>query len=127
MAEKTIPAARREARDASGTFILGAFLVLVSGVSAVGLLCWWIFPRAPYPDLMLHPVPTYPSPQLQADPHQDWVRFHRAELERLNSVGWVNKAQGIVHVPIEQAMRKLAAQGIPGWPTSGQTSGGGQQ
>ena len=120
MAEEmlSIPTARREARDVSGLFIALAFLLMVSGVAIVGLVCWWLFPRAPYPELVPYPVPSYPAPQLQAAPHDDMVRFYRQELDQLNSFGWVDRAQGLVHVPIDQAMRAVARQGIDGWPTT---------
>jgi hypothetical protein len=119
MAEEmlSIPTARREHRDVSGRFILLAFLLVLSGVAIVGLLSWWLFPRAPHPALVPTPAPSYPSPQLQADPHQDMVRFYRQEMQRLNSLGWIDRAHGLVHVPIDQAMRAVAAAGIKDWPT----------
>lgn len=120
MAEKTlsIPAARREARDVSARFIAIAFTMLLTGVATVGLLCWWIFPGAPHHDLLPAPAPApaYPAPRLQASPRQDMAAFYRAEMVRLNSVGWVDRANGIVHIPIEQAMRMIAKDGIKDWP-----------
>ncbi len=119
MPEKlTIPGARSEPRDAGGRFIAGAFFLLLTSVAVVGLICWAIFPNAPHTQLVPYPVPNYPSPELQGDPHQDLVRFYRQEIDGLNSIGWVDREQGIVHIPIEQAMRKIAAQGIPGWPAA---------
>jgi hypothetical protein len=119
MAEEmlSIPTARREHRDVSGLFIALAFLLLVSGVSIVGLLCWWLFPRAPHPALVPYPTPSYPPPQLQASPHQDMVRFYRQEMGRLNSVGWIDQSKGLVHIPIDQAMHTIAKDGIRDWPT----------
>ncbi|MEO8714178.1 MAG: hypothetical protein ABI369_04115 [Acetobacteraceae bacterium] len=118
MAEEmlAIPTARREARDVSGLFITLAFLLVLSGLAIVGLLCWWIFPRAPHPDLVPYPIPSYPPPRLQAAPHEDMVRFYRREMERLNSVGWIDRSQGLAHIPIDQAMRMIAKQGIKDWP-----------
>ena len=118
MAEEmlSIPTARRETRDVSATFIALAFVLMVSGLAIVGLLCWWIFPRAPNPRLIPYPVPSYPPPQLQAAPHEDLVRFERQELDRLNSVGWIDRAKGLVHIPIDRAMRDVVAAGIKDWP-----------
>ena len=33
-----------------------------------------------------------------------------------NGTGWIDKAHGIVHIPIADAMRQVAQEGIPGWP-----------
>ncbi len=120
-----IPRARRETRDIGGRFILGAFLLLVGSIGTVGLVCWWLFPRAPHAALVPYPVPAYPTPQLQADPHEDMVRFYRQEIDRLNSLGWVDRAKGIVHIPIDQAMRQVGSKGIPGWPAGQAAPGGG--
>jgi hypothetical protein len=55
---------------------------------------------------------------LQANPAADLQRFTATELSRLNSVGWADKSRGIVHIPIDEAMDRVAAQGIPDWPAS---------
>ena len=47
---------------------------------------------------------------------QDLIRFRLSEENRLNNYYWIDKQKGIVHIPIEQAMKKLAAQGIDGFP-----------
>lgn len=119
----SIPTARREPRDVSGTFITLAFLLVVSGLAIVGLACWWIFPRSPHPDRLTYPPPSYPAPSLQAAPHEDMVRFYRQELDRLTSTGWIDKAKGLAHIPIEQAMRDVANAGIEGWPAQGAPPG----
>jgi hypothetical protein len=116
----SIPAARREATDVTGLFIVLAFVGMVALVGLSGLLCWWIFPRAAHPGLVPYPTPAYPPPQLQAAPHEDMVRFYRQELATLNSFGWVDRAKGIVHMPVDQAMRDVAREGIPDWPASAQ-------
>ena len=39
----------------------------------------------------------------------------RHELtERLEGYGWVDEAAGIVHIPIDEAIRHLADQGVDG-------------
>jgi hypothetical protein len=57
-----------------------------------------------------------PGPRLQTDAEGDLRRFRAEEDERLNTYYWINKPEGIVHIPIEQAMRKLATTGISGFP-----------
>ncbi len=122
----SIPTARREPKDVTHTFIALAFLVMVSLLAIVGLVCWWIFPRAPHTELLPYPVPSYPEPRLQDAPHEDMVRFYRQELDRLNSSGWVDRSKGLVHMPIDQAMREVAAEGIQGWPTPAGAPAGGK-
>jgi hypothetical protein len=58
----------------------------------------------------------FPPPRLQTDPADDLRRLRIAEAARLESYGWVDRARGIAHIPIEQAMRDAAANGIPGFP-----------
>jgi hypothetical protein len=53
---------------------------------------------------------------LQLDPRAELQRFHREEMLRLNSRGGVEQQAGVAHIPIEEAMRQTARDGIPGWP-----------
>ena len=120
MAEEIeIPRVHREIRDVSGRFIAIAFFGLLIALGVSGLVSWWIFPHSTLDKIIPDPLPAYPAPQLQPDPHEAWVRFHRAELKTLNSYGWVNKQAGIVHIPIDQAMREIAQKGTQDWPAAG--------
>jgi len=56
------------------------------------------------------------SPELQVDPQQDLKSFRLHEDQRLHTFYWVDKAKRIVHIPIEQAMKKLSQSGIDGFP-----------
>jgi hypothetical protein len=49
-------------------------------------------------------------------------RFYDDEMRWLNSAGWIDKANNIAHIPIFDAMREVAREGIPGWPSSSETS-----
>ncbi|HEY7243711.1 MAG TPA: hypothetical protein VH678_07485 [Xanthobacteraceae bacterium] len=57
-----------------------------------------------------------PGPQLQTDPQADLRRFRAEEERRLNTYYWFDKRNGLVHIPIEEAMKKLATTGVPGFP-----------
>ena len=57
-----------------------------------------------------------PGPRLQTDEWGDLQRFRADEAKRLDTYYWVDKPKGIVHVPIEQAMKQLVATGIPDFP-----------
>jgi hypothetical protein len=57
-----------------------------------------------------------PGPMLQTDPQADLQKFRAEEGNRLHSFYWIDKDKGILHIPIEQAMEKLARTGINGFP-----------
>jgi hypothetical protein len=57
-----------------------------------------------------------PPPQLQVDPSEDLARLRAAEEQRLYGYYWIDKDRGVVHIPIDRAMKKLAEQGIDGFP-----------
>jgi hypothetical protein len=114
--EKVIPAVTHEPVDISNRFILGA-IGLVLGtllVITVGVLI--AFPLPHLDRVLTAPLPTYPQPRLQPSPRQDMQRFYASEMQQLNGTGWIDKSAGIAHIPIEDAMRKIAHDGIPGWP-----------
>ena len=57
------------------------------------------------------------------------VRGERArtrDLERLGSVGWVDRNAGLAHIPIDEAMRLVAAGVRPGPTEGGAPPPGGQ-
>ncbi len=56
-----------------------------------------------------------PSPRLLVDPVASYHEFKQQEEVLLNSYGWVDKEAGLVHVPIERAIKTLAAQGLPSY------------
>lgn len=52
-----------------------------------------------------------PAPRLQSRPRQDGERQLVAERIHLDSFGWVDREQRIVHLPLEQARQLLLEQG----------------
>jgi hypothetical protein len=52
------------------------------------------------------------APQLQVVPGLDLREIRAAEAEQLGGYGWVDQRQGLVHVPIEQAIDMLLEQGL---------------
>jgi hypothetical protein len=61
-----------------------------------------------------------PGPRLQTDPAADLRRLRAAEEKQLNTYYWIDREKGIVHIPIEQAMRNLVKTGAPGFPKAQQ-------
>jgi hypothetical protein len=52
-----------------------------------------------------------PTPRLQTQPFKDVWQLKQGQMERLTSYGWVDQGTGVVHIPIDQAMRLVAERG----------------
>jgi hypothetical protein len=115
--ELVLPAAAHEGADLGRRFIAGAFGLLVLSLAVVTLGVLWLFPLPSTDRTLNPPLPTYPSPRLQPSPRQEMQRFLAGEYEQLTTYGWVDKAHQIVRIPIDVAMKRVAQNGIPGWPT----------
>jgi len=48
----------------------------------------------------------------------DLAAMRAAEDRVLHSYGWVDPQKGIVHIPIEEAMKRTLANGLPATATS---------
>ena len=57
-----------------------------------------------------------PEPALQTDPAQDLAKLRAREDQALNTYYWIDRDKGIVHVPIDQAIREVIARGLDGFP-----------
>lgn len=126
MAEpENIPQARHETRDVTFTFAVFWFGGITVALGACVAIIMAIWPESLNNTSIRNvmPVPAFPQPVLQTSDRADMSAFLRAELQELNSIGWVDRKAGIVHIPIEEAMQKIAAQGIPDWPTQAEMQG----
>ncbi|MBO0737531.1 MAG: hypothetical protein J2P48_13315 [Alphaproteobacteria bacterium] len=94
-----------------GLVLLGIFVMLV--ISPLVLIA--AFPTTPA-DVNRALTVEPPQPRLQTNPAEDLAKFRHEKEKPLNGYYWVDRKNGIVHIPIEQAMRKLAEQGIDGFP-----------
>jgi hypothetical protein len=54
-----------------------------------------------------------PSPRLQEHPIEDLETLRARENARLHGYGWVDRAKGRVHIPIERAMELMAKEAAP--------------
>jgi hypothetical protein len=54
-----------------------------------------------------------PTPRLQQFPNKEFYEFRVGEEAFLEGYGWMNKEAGIVHIPIEDAMRLMVERGLP--------------
>jgi hypothetical protein len=55
----------------------------------------------------------FPAPRLQPHPPVELVDLKEAERHRLYGYGWVDRAAGIAHIPIDRAMDIVASSGFP--------------
>lgn len=54
-----------------------------------------------------------PGPRLQSTPLQDLEQVRAEQEKELTSYGWVDAKAGIARVPIDEAIKILAARGLP--------------
>lgn len=101
-----IPAARL------GLGIAGVGVVLV----LLGVLVAALFPASLKDRTIAGRILPFPAPQLQRSPRADMARFFSQQMRAVNGVWWVDRGRGIVHLPIDDAMRKLAQEGVADWP-----------
>jgi hypothetical protein len=114
--ERVIPAVTHEPTDIGGRFILGAVGLLLGTLAVITIGVLLAFPMPHLDRTLAHLLPVYPQPRLQPNPREDMQRFYASEMRQLNGTGWIDKSAGIAHIPIADAMRKIAQDGIPGWP-----------
>ncbi|WP_377805521.1 hypothetical protein ABNQ38_02460 [Azospirillum sp. A29] len=97
------------------------WLFLLLGGLAAGLIVTvvvsllLIFPNAARDENHALTTPM-PEPRLQTDPVADLKRYKAQAMQRLTGYGWADRAHGIAHIPIEEAMRRVAERGIADWP-----------
>jgi hypothetical protein len=61
-------------------------------------------------------LPPQPHPLLQSSSavERDIEKLRAEESRKVNGYGWVDKEKGIAHIPVEEAMKEIAAEGVPG-------------
>jgi len=54
-----------------------------------------------------------PGPRLQAFPAKDLVEFRHSAEHKAESYGWVDKQNGVAHVPVDKAIEMVLKNGLP--------------
>ncbi len=106
-----------ERRDVPSMLALWLGLGIAFSIALIVVIIGWGFPNARRDQLDPH-FQAPPAPTLQISPEADLARFRAAEQERLTTYGWVDREHGIIHIPIDEAMRQTAQKGIAGWPAA---------
>jgi len=116
MPEPVLPPARYEHTDASPRAALIVFPAILAALLLSVFVAIWIYPETTVDRRLPSRMPQYPSPRLQSDPAAEMREFREAQLARLNGAGWDDQTKEIGHISIDDAMRRVAASGIPDWP-----------
>ncbi|MFQ5676002.1 MAG: hypothetical protein ACE5G1_08915 [bacterium] len=53
------------------------------------------------------------GPRLQVEPEMDLEHYRALEDSVLNSYGWVQREAGVVHIPVDEAMKQMLQRGFP--------------
>lgn len=95
--------------------LLGGWMIgLYVGLGAVCAFVYFVYgtPKMrPVPDLVLNRPMNQPA--LQVNGAADLKVFLAQQKETLSTYGWVNRSQGIVRVPISQAIDMVLKKGLP--------------
>lgn len=123
-----------EPRDLSPGIIIRYlfYLALVTGVSLV--ICVFVYryatklaiedERPVVPVRQMHAVNYPPEPRLQGvpghptDPQQDLRNKIKSDTEANEQLLWINPKDGIVQIPVEDAMKIIAQKGLPAFSTA---------
>lgn len=124
MSDRDRPAGRYETADAPAARIALVAPIMVVVLAAAALALWGLLalfrpaPPAPGfgPSRLERAAREIPPPRLQVDPQIDLEALRAQQAERLSSYGWVDRERNIVHIPIDEAMDRLAERG---WSTEG--------
>ena len=60
-----------------------------------------------------------PEPHLQVESYADWAEMKAAQDHELGTYGWEDRGTGRVRVPVEEAMARIADQGLPAFEATG--------
>lgn len=97
----------------SGVIKLSGFVFLVCVATFIFCYAYWkYFIAVELKQNPAHPMATQkvvaPDPKIALTPIQDYRTYREKTLKHLNGYGWVDQSKGIVHIPIEDAMKKMA-------------------
>jgi len=116
-----------ETRDANPAslvkFAIGLALTLVIAWGGM----WWLLsyfgqvqqpgpPAVPFRALRERQLP--PLPRIQVEPVQELREVQQEQSGAINNYGWVDRSHGVVHIPIDEAMKLILERGgVPARPS----------
>jgi hypothetical protein len=88
--------------------LVGGFLVFVAALMAILAMFYRDTIKS---SQVVEPLRSFPGPQLQPNPQQDYTNFRQAQDAELQGTRWVDEKNKLVHVPIDRAMAYVAGRG----------------
>lgn len=85
-------------------------LAIAGGIVLAVLGSWWLLHELGPAANTAPPPAAIPAPRLQPAPQGERAAYFAEKEQRLGSYGWVDRKAGIAHIPLEQAMRLMAAR-----------------
>jgi hypothetical protein len=99
---------------AVGKFAIGLVIVCVVSIALLfGLLKFFQSREETSVANTVEPTKLFPEPQLQKTPILDLKAVRAEEDKLLTGYAWVDPKQGIVRIPVAQAIEVLAKRGLP--------------
>jgi hypothetical protein len=95
--------------------VRGVVALVVSGIVILAGT-WWVFLEfySASSSLKTGAAPITKAERIQAEPalqiapQAEWTDMRAKEESILNSYSWVDRSRGVVHIPIERAMERIA-------------------
>lgn len=115
------PGRGHETADVDERSILRVGAALLAVVLLAALVVWWLAREldalhTPHASISSReqPLAAFPAPRLEPAPLQDIAALRAQKQAMLNGYRWIDRGRGIVQIPIERAMRLLAARAASG-------------
>lgn len=101
--------------DAGRIVLIGAVLAAIVVLCVLAVLGWRAWLARGHagqvgPATSAQSLQRFATPKLETAPAQDLTDYEGEKAAKLNSYRWLNRSEGIVQIPIEQAMQRLIAR-----------------
>ena len=95
---------------ATNTVIISVAVFL--GLVAVAMVGLFFYLKTGAPAAFKQPTEhDFPKPALQTNPKEDFARIEFEQRMALSGYAWVDRSKGLARIPIDEAMRIVAARG----------------
>lgn len=113
------PGYQRDAVNPRKVWLMAGILALVV-LLCFGVIAWMVFDLEAEHAAFQPPMSALerehllqPEPRLEATPQMDGVHYREHAEQQADSYGWVDKSQGIAHIPVQQAQKIILQKGWP--------------
>ncbi|MGO4477984.1 hypothetical protein AB4Z32_17190 [Massilia sp. 2TAF26] len=85
-------------------------LAIAGGIVFAVAGSWWLLHRLGPVANTAQPPAAIPAPRLQPAPQDERAAYFAEKEKRLGSYGWVDRQAGVAHIPLDEAIRLMAAR-----------------